>query len=274
MPLDPQHGDKELSQLSRLGVSGRIIAEHRARRRLSLPPGKLLTILLLPLIFNLAVGVAIDQIARGWAIFLAFWLEKLQIAGQVIPQAAELGVMQVTLPLLEMPSIAPDAYMWLIAAIITAIALLVSVLLPQRFLPLIYCLRFAAAIQVSALVYFAVMPAAFPYSVSTYLNSLLTSGIWFMFVVPWVHGMIYYIFDFSVVQKAGLTLLTLAFIALALPFLLMTHAYLLSVCSLLILPLLYILCGVLLLTFACIALYGWAMSWSRTTRPLIPIGDD
>jgi hypothetical protein len=41
----------------------------------------------------------------------------------------------------------------------------------------------------------------------------------------------------------------------------MAHAYLLIKFTLLFLPLLYLIFGVMLIILACVAFYGWAMSW-------------
>ena len=94
--------------------------------------------------------------------------------------------------------------------------------------------------------------------------------MWFLLVVPWAHALIYYIFDFSLLKKAWLTLLTLLFVVLALPCQIMAHAYLLVCFSLLFLPVLYFVFGALFLVLGCIALYGWAMSWQRGSSESIP----
>jgi hypothetical protein len=255
--------NEELRLLSKRGVFGNTIPEHRALLSLSFSLFRIMTIFLLPAAFDIALRHSFDVISQVWVMFFRFWFEKLGIPGKVLLTSSEMGWMTITHPVFDMPSSTPDGFTWWAVVATTVFLLMLSLILPQRLMPLTYFIRFAAAIQISALAFFAVMPAEFPYSISSYLENLLISGVWLMFVLPWVHALIYYIFDFSVTKKLGLTLVTLVFIATALPFQVMVHAILLLKFSLLILPLLYILFGLFLLILACIALYGWAMSWQK-----------
>lgn len=254
---------EELRLLSKLGVFGGPIPEHRALLSLPFSSKMRMAIFFLPVAFDIAIVYSIKLISQGWGLFFRFWFEKLGVQGKVSLAPAEIGGISITLPVFDMPSSTPDGYTWWAVLTATMFLLILSYRLSSRLMPLVYFIRFAAIIQISALVFFAIMPAAFPYSISSYLENLLISGVWLMFVLPWVHALIYYIFDFSVIKKIGFTLITLVFIATALPFQVMVHAMLLLKSSLLILPVLYVLFGLFLLIFVCIALYGWAMSWKR-----------
>jgi hypothetical protein len=90
------------------------------------------------------------------------------------------------------------------------------------------------------------------------------SLLWLMLILPWVHALTYGIFAFSTSRKLALTAVTLVFVGIAGPFLLMVHVYLIATLSLLVLPPLYFVFGMPLLILACIALYGWAMSWQHS----------
>ncbi len=236
---------------------------HRSIHRLSLSLPKLSAMLFLPLIFNAATWEMFDLIRAFWMLFFEFWIRKLEIAGTVTLKAIGPTWLNVTLPYMELPSIAPSPLTWWSTLFITIIALLLSCYTPDRLLPMRYFIRVVGFIQITALIYFAAIPANFPYTLSTYIESALTTGIGFMLIIPWVHMLIYYVLDFSFVQKAGLTLMTLAFIIIALPFQVMAYASLLTSFSLLFLPLLTLMLGVPILIFMCIALYGWAMSWEH-----------
>jgi hypothetical protein len=146
------------------------------------------------------------------------------------------------------------------------LAFLAAPVIPERLLPMRYLLRIVVFIQLTALVFFVTVPAAFPYSLPQYIVSSLQTAVWFMLFVPWVHALVYYVFDFSLAQNARLTGLTLLFVASALPFQLMAHGYVLVKGSMLLMPTLYLVFGIWLLIFPCVALYGWAMSW--------PTGDE
>jgi len=239
------------------------ISTHRSMHRLALPRSRLAVILFLPLAFNTATWWARDAISAGWKAFFEFWITELDIAGTVTLKTFGPGWLDLALPYLDLPSSSPDALTWWVTLIMTIIALLLSSFTPDNLLPLRYLVRVAAFIQITSLLFFAIVPAAFPYTVSGYTEDSLAAGAGFILIIPWVHALVYYIFDFPLLKKAGLTLLTIAFITIALPFQLMAHAYLLVKFSLLFLPLLYLIFGIMLLTLACIALYGWAMSWKH-----------
>lgn len=246
------------------------ITPHRSLYRLSFPWVRLAVVLLLPLAFNIATWGMGTPISAGWRAFFAFWIDKLDLPGVVTLRQVGPAWLRVVLPSLEFPSRAPDPFTWWATLIVTLLVLLLLPSISKWLLPLCYLLGFIVFIQMTALVFFAIGPAVFPYTVTDYLQGAQVTGIWFLLIVPWVHALIYYIFDFSLLKKVWLTFLTLVFLALALPCQIMVHAYLLVHFSLLFLPVLYFVFGVLFLILGCIALYGWAMSWLRTPSASLP----
>ncbi len=89
----------------------------------------------------------------------------------------------------------------------------------------------------------------------------MAMSLYFLFLSPWILGLTYYVFSFSVLRKAALTALVLAYFALAFPMQYLVHALLLQHLSLLAMPLLYLVCGVFLDVMMFVALYSWGMSW-------------
>lgn len=251
--------------LSALNIRGGHIEPHRSIRRLPFPRRRYAVVLLLPVFFNLVTMWAGDPISAGWHALFKFWVEKLELPAAVTlnPFSDAIGVSH--LPSLTLPSIFPDTRLWWIILVLTVLSVPLSHWLPERFLPVRYFIYFIAFIQITALVFFAMRPQAFPYSSQGYIDTVLATGVVFMFIIPWIHALVYYIFDFSLLRKAWFTSLTLAFIALALPLQTMVHAYLLTEFSLLLAPLLYLVFSVLPLVLACVGLYGWAMS-ARSTH--------
>ena len=79
--------------------------------------------------------------------------------------------------------------------------------------------------------------------------------------MPLVLAMIYFIFDFSLLRKLGLTLVVMLHLAVLIPFQFVIHAYIIHRFSLLFMPILFMLFGLLLEVSVGIAFYGWAMSW-------------
>lgn len=253
----------ELLPVSRAGRSGQPIPEHRSLRTLSFSRSKLAVVLLLPTAFNVVTWFLLRPVTAGWQAFFSFWIERLAIEGKAsfIPRGPE--SVAIPLPYVELPTRMPDAATWWTTLALTVLAFLAAPSIPERWLPMRYLLRVVLFIQITALAFFMTVPAAFPYSLPQYIVSSLQTAVWFMLVVPWVHALVYYVFDFSLAQKARLTTLTLLFVAGAIPFQLMVHAYLLVQGSMLLMPTLYLVFGIWLLIFPCVALYGWAMSWPR-----------
>jgi hypothetical protein len=217
--------------------------------------------LLLPAMFNVMAWSARGAVTGCWKVVFEFWIDKLDLDGTVSMKSAGPASFDLMLPRLNLAAKAPDALTWWITFSVTVFLLLLALRIPEKFLPLRYLLRFGLFVQMTALLFFAAAPTAFPYSLQRYVSNALESGIWLVLVVPWVHSLVYYIFDFSILQKACLTLMTIGFLLVALPFQLMVHVFLLVKGSLLIMPLLYFVFGVWLLMVAFVALYGWAMSW-------------
>jgi hypothetical protein len=248
---------------SQRAVSGRRIAPHRALHRLEFSPSRLVAMIALPLLFDLAIWRGLGAIARGWAAVFAFGIEKLELAGSVGVREVDFGLLALRLPAVALDSTAPDTARWVGALALGAVAWIAARLFSDGFSPLRYFLRGAAFVQLTAVVYFLAMPAEFPYGVAQYLDGAFEAAVWTLFVIPWVHALVYYIFDFSILQKAGLTAVTLAFVILVLPLQLLLHAWLLVHGSLVLMPLLFFLFGTWLLMLGCVALYGWAMSWRR-----------
>jgi hypothetical protein len=85
-------------------------------------------------------------------------------------------------------------------------------------------------------------------------------------MVPWMLGFTYYIFDFKFLQKLALTLLTMSYLTVFIPFQYMLHVYILQK-SILFMPLLYFAFGPFLDVLVFVCLYSWGMSWGASRTP-------
>ena len=260
---DQKHSSIEQEKLSRRNVLGSYIMPHRAIHHFSFPRTRLLEMMLLPLIFTLAAFPVLEILVAGWMALFEFWLDKLEITANVSMKLYELLGVEVMLPHLVVPTGIPEQETFQLVVVNTSIALLASLILPERMLPLKYIIRVLVFIQATALLYFAYLPGQFPYTLTSHLENMMIACVYLMLIVPWIHVVVYYIFDFSFLNKALLTFYTLLFLAVFLPFLLLMHTYLVVHFSLLVLPVLYFVFGLFLLIMTCIAFYGWAMSWKR-----------
>lgn len=254
--------------LSKQGPDAEAVPMHRALARLRFPRRRLLTLALFPAAFTLGLWLMRHPILALWQALLAFWSEKLAPGTLVSLGAVGPAALELRLPAPVLHATAPDGLTWGLTLGTTVLILSLARTLPEHLLPLRYFLRVAGFIQLTSLAFFAIVPEAFPYSLPEYLRSLLEAGLCLLVLLPWMHAAVYYVFDFSWWRKVALTALTLSFLIVAIPLLVMLHAGLLRGGSLLQLPLVYLLFGVWPWIFACIALYGWAMSWPHPPAEL------
>ncbi len=266
MPHRPQDTPPTPDKGDALGLTVLCLARHRSLDHLTLSAPALAAILLAPVLFNLAEWQLRGYLSAGWASVFRFWLDKLGIAGTVLETPTTLGWFDITLPYLHVFAPAPGWLAWFTVLAVTVIAALMARRMPDHFLPLRYLALFAVFVQATALLFFAIAPDRFPYTASGYVDNGLKTAFGFLLLLPWAHALLYYIFDFSWPRKLCLTLLSLAFVVVAVPLQMTMHVYVLSCCSLLLMPLLSFVLGPTLLVLGCIALYGWAMSWDRVER--------
>lgn len=246
-----------------LGLATLYHARQRSLQRLILSLPTLAAIPLVAAAFNAAEWMLRTQLSAAWAAVLAFWIDKLGLDGTVVERAVPLGWLNLPLPYTNVSAAAPDAPTWWLTLLGTLAAALLALRLRDHYLPLRYFVLFAVFVQSTALLFFAVAPDSFPYSASGYLDNGFKTSCGLLWLLPWAHALTYYIFGFAWWQKVSVTLLTLAFVVVAVPLQLALHLYLLSCGSLLMMPLLSFVLGPTLMVSGCIALYGWAMSWSR-----------
>lgn len=198
----------------------------------------------------------------------ALWKEMFVLALRLLPLQGELqsdfrhfgaGV-SVSLPYLAFDPVMPSPIVWTGTCIAVSVIFGLTFLLPSKLIPMTYLLRCVVFVQASALIYFAVLPAQFPYAPGDYLDGLLMSGTALILIVPLLFLFTYYIFPFSFLRKLILTLLTMAYLAAFLPFQVMLHALLLQK-SIMFMPVLYLVLGMPLDVLIIVALYAWGMTW-------------
>lgn len=261
-PATPDKGDA-------LGLAVLFLARRRSLDRLTLSGTALAAIMLVPAAINILEWLLRGQLSAWWADVFRFWFDRVGIPATVTQTETSLAWFNVTLPYLSVSVPAPDLLTWIAVLAATVFVAVLALRASDEFLPLRYFVLFAVFVQATALVFFAVAPGQFPYTASSYIDNGLKTAFGFLLLLPWGHALVYYIFDFSWTRKLWLTLLSLAFVVVAVPLQLTLHVYLLSCCSLLLMPLLSFVLGPTLIVLGCIALYGWAMSWDRRDRMAI-----
>ena len=244
------------------GFGGTPIKLHRSIYQLKLHKGDLLIALLLPLVFNFLLLHYLDEIIQGWHILFNFWLDKLMPGSAVSERTVDLGSYLLWLPFPDLSAGGPDSLLWWATLIVCMLLFIITYFIPTaRLLPLVYMMRAGLLVQGTALAFFAFIPGEFPYDLQSYVTSNLVMSLFFLFMIPWILGVTYYVFNFSLLQKVAITTITLLYFLIALPMQYLFHAFVLHYASLLFLPVFYLLFGVFLDVMMFVALYSWGMSW-------------
>ncbi len=243
------------------GYGGGRIRAHRAIFQVPLQRRDIAVAVLLPTAV-LAAQLLVLQAGLGiWAGILDFWNRHLALGGTMATRIFPLGAVSLRMPQLDVGAGPPDADTWWWTLLACGMLFLATYRIPRdRFLPATYIIRACLLVQATALAFFYWNPMRFPYDLQTYLSSNLLAGLALLFLIPWLLGCTYFIFNFPLWQKAGMTLLILAFFFASIPLQFLVHAYLLVHLSLLFLPLLHVAFGMFLDILLLIAFYSWAMS--------------
>ncbi len=260
MSARARHG--HLRHLHRQGHRGGEILTHRAIRSLALPRGRLFGGALLALAFTGLLALLQPAVALLWADQLAAWMTALNLPGHVTPAMAGDGnLILLPVPRFDLP--ARDLSLSGVAAHgLAVVALWVGAgWLPDAAKPGAFVLRFGALVHGSAVLYFAGWPASFPHALSGHIAGGLRQAWALMLITPWLHLATYYLFPFPVWQRVALTAITLLFIAVLAPLQYASHMALLHAAGPILMPLLYLLFGLMVPVLGLVALYGWAMSW-------------
>jgi hypothetical protein len=243
------------------GHRGGVITMHRALTSFILEPLNLITASLLVLLFSFAWIVSLPWLCRMWRYVLENGMKMLALH-------AELGLtehhitpyIRFVIPFPKMEGIAPDAWTWWSTAAVVCLLYAASYFFPKKLTPVTYFLRAALSVQITALLYFLLIPARFPHTPDSYLEGLVSYRIALISAVPALFGLSYYIFKFGLIKKIALTTLTMSYLSLFLPVQILLQAMVLEK-SVLYMPILYIVFGLPVDILIIVAFYSWGMSW-------------
>lgn len=251
----------ELRRASRRGHHGTRIRVHRSLDSLRFRRPGLLTLLLLPFVMTAAFAYSYDALLSGWESVLRFGIERLSVAGSVERVTVPMLVFPLQVLTIHVNSGYPDPFIWWATAAMVGVVMLASFYLPEWALPLAYVLRVGCVVQAISLLVFYFWPTSFPYDAPRHLRDCFALGVAMIGLVPWVHALTYYVFDFGILRKIALSAFTMVFLTCYLPVKILVHAYILDHFSLLFMPILFLALGVAIDVFMLIALYAWGMSW-------------
>lgn len=264
-----------LSELRVRGSRGGVIGEHRAMVSGRLTPSRLLSMVIVPLLLSALVVLAFRPLGQGWRLMYERLIPWLGLPGDVGVATVSLGdLLSFELPHLTTTAPLPEVWHYWAVGGICALVLAVTLLLPARFTPLRYYLRFSTLVQLTAVLAFAWRPDSFPYALPEYTLGFIQAGCAVLFLIPLVLGLTYFPFDIALWRKVLLAAMTVGHIAVLLPLQVVLHAYLVHHLSLLVLPTMFFLWGLLLEVFVFVALYGWGMSWPDIARRPPSVGGE
>jgi hypothetical protein len=250
-----------LEAIRRRGWRGGTITPHRAFVRLRLTPARIVESVGLTAVGTASWIVLLPAIGRFWGQIFAFWGARLGLKSNVILVPQGWGShLHFALPCFGLSAGPASGLTWWITSAVMVLAFISSFLLNDEALPWAYLIRAFCLLQFTALVYFAVASARFPHDLPGYTVSMLVFSSILIGLVPVLYAFTYYPLNFSLMQKAFLTLLTMAHLVLFVPHQYMLHVYLLHG-SVLFMPLLYFVFGPFLDILAFIGFYSWGMSW-------------
>lgn len=256
-----------VEKLRNIGHFGGTISPHRALLTLPMHPSEYIPAIIMALSIFFIYLFALEYIFVAWSWMLEWCSNLFNMKLSQGSFGFEVGMFNIYVPYLKIGAATPTNAEWAIGLIIAALVLLISFFLPDRFIPFAYLLRALVFIQTISIVYFLFFSNYFPYSLASYQAVMMLAGLIFIGLVPIIYGLIYYIFDETLVKKLWLTTLTMSHLLLLIPVQYFAHAYLIHQFSLMYMPILFLMFGLMIDVFILIAFYSWGMSWAANIHP-------
>lgn len=263
MPPGDLRVARRAQQMRLRSHAGGAILLHRSIDRYELPTMRLVAGIALALAFTAGLLALRDPLGQIWAQVLAGWLHALDLPGRsdAVVRSGNDGWLDIAVPSIDLqPAQQHERTLAAHAGVAAAVWWLAG-RLPDAGRPATYMLRFGVLVHAASVGYFALRGASFPHSLAGHVEGGLRHSWALMLIVPWIHLAAYYLFPFSLWQRAALTVVTLLWLAALAPVQYTLHAALLQQFGLVLMPLLNMLFGMLVPIFGVVALYGWAMSW-------------
>jgi hypothetical protein len=255
-----------LAELRRRGHRGQVVPTHRALTRYVLRAADLVTAVAVMIAVLFIWLSMLPRVCALWQRIFVFAVQRIGLHAEIIGLPYQITpYLHFAIPSLELNAPLPTPHVWWTTTLLCVVVFGVTFLLPRYMLPLVYLVRGVLLVQASALAYFAVISSQFVHTANDYVAGMMTTALILISVVPILFAFTYYIFDFGLIKKFALTALTMAHLTLFVPLQLLLHARLLQV-SVLFMPLLYIVFGLMLDVLIVIAFYAWGMSWEFRKR--------
>ncbi len=233
---------------------------HRSLLRTGCSLGSVLGIVLMAALPCAALWALRMPLMDAWHALLLWWAERLALPLKWATVNGSPGLLWAS----EEAQLPSDVTLAL-TAIVVLLAWVASARFRDRIMPLKYLVRVLCAVQASALLFFALLPGRFAYTVSGFLQATLDAGFVLMLVLPILLALGWGVLRLPAYQKVLYPVLLLAYFAVMVPHKALLHLLVLQQFSVLFMPLLYLCLGAVLDLMIFVALYAWLASLAPAT---------
>ncbi|HEX5127974.1 MAG TPA: hypothetical protein VFW00_14605 [Rhodocyclaceae bacterium] len=247
-----------------------LFSNNRKTRR---PPTKLqlffrrtLSALLLAALMTALVAQSLNWLPDMWAAVVRFWLPRLGVGAEPLLGAHTLYANWIVRQLaIHVPISAPTSTNMLAHALATAALFLMSLALVRKHVAIAHLLRVFCVVHVIGLTVFAF--GGGNTSVAAHTLGLYDFNIALMLLTPSILAVGFYLYEGSLSRRIAGSLLILAYLAIALPFKLVMHVWLIKLLTPLAMPTLYLLFGPAFDIFLLVCIYAYVVAWQRHSLP-------
>lgn len=194
--------------------------------------------------WSLALFALQPRLLQAWNAVVTLWSQPLGLALTPLPQDAP----------------PPSETLLLTTTALVALLYVLAGHWHERYQPLRVVVRALCLVQGSACLFFAWVPARFPYAVHQHLSGLLQMGADFITTVPLMLAIGWGVLHLPWHLKLLGPPLVLAYFVVWLPHQVLLHAWVLHHGSVLFMPVLLLCLGPLLNGWIFVALYAWLAS--------------
>jgi hypothetical protein len=212
-------------------------------------------------VITLVWAALLPWIVTFWARLLKFWVGRLGMDATLVSESYRFLWVRVDLTYIETAETIPGRNGLVLAGLALAAVFVLTRKIPSQFLPLTYLLRAAILVQITGVAYFLYDPEGFPHKTMIYALTLLKASLSFITLVPLILALTYYILNFRLLRKIGVTAAIMFHLVIFAPHHYLVTMYVLHALSPAVTPLLYQFFGILLDVTVFIGLYSWGMSW-------------
>lgn len=255
-----------LTELRFTSHQGNVINLHHSLYNVRFTLGILLSIILIPILFNVLLIYVTDDVMLLWKSMFEFFMEALDLdlEGEVLQKHVEIFSYHATIPYPSVEISLPTMTDLTLGIGIIILSSVIASRLPHDFIPIAYIVYLCDFILFTSVVYFT-FAKSFSFDLGEAIVGHLNICLQFLLVAPWILAFTFNIFHFSLFRKLLLPAVVIGYFFILYPFQFMLFAILLNKFSLLYLPLLHFILTIFIDMMIFIALYSWGMSWQDRT---------